>query len=86
MHEILTNLPASALVLDLGCEKGSFSRTATAAMTIRVDRNILSPAQYRSRQMRPDSLYAIGVCTPSSRITASSMSRISTLASAKSDG
>jgi len=66
MHEILTNLPASALVLDLGCAKGSFNRTATAATTIRLDRDIVSrPGEISVRAdaarlpLRDRSLHAI---------------------------
>jgi len=40
MHEILENLPPTALVLDLGCDKGSFPLTATPATVIRVDRDL----------------------------------------------
>src|SRR6185437_7199800 len=40
MHEILRDLPSSARVLDLGCDKRSFSAAATAARVIRLDREI----------------------------------------------
>ena len=39
MHEILANLPAHALVLDLGSAKGSFTPTTTQASVIRLDRD-----------------------------------------------
>jgi len=38
MHEILRNLPADTLVLDLGCAGGSFPQHATSATIVRVDR------------------------------------------------
>lgn len=38
MHEILRHLPADARVLDLGSAKGSFPPQATAALTVRLDR------------------------------------------------
>ena len=37
MHEILAHLPAAAIVLDLGCGRGSFPRDATGASVVRVD-------------------------------------------------
>lgn len=37
MHEILYNLPPDSLVLDLGCQTGSFDAAAFAFATIRVD-------------------------------------------------
>lgn len=39
MHEILRHLPAGSFVLDLGCDAGSFLRSATLATAIRFDRN-----------------------------------------------
>jgi SAM-dependent methyltransferase len=39
MYEILKNLSADSLVLDLGCAKGSFPREATHARVVRVDRD-----------------------------------------------
>ncbi|HWF07439.1 MAG TPA: class I SAM-dependent methyltransferase [Bryobacteraceae bacterium] len=41
MHEILKNLTSDALVLDLGCNEGSFSADATAARVVRTDRDYL---------------------------------------------
>jgi len=38
MHEILRNLQADSLVLDLGCAEGSFPQEATSATVVRVDR------------------------------------------------
>jgi SAM-dependent methyltransferase len=38
MHEILRTLPRGALVLDLGCSRGSFAGDATEARVIRLDR------------------------------------------------
>jgi SAM-dependent methyltransferase len=38
MHEILRDLPSGLLVLDLGCAEGSFSKAATCAEIVRVDR------------------------------------------------
>lgn len=38
MHEILRELPAGSLVLDIGCAAGSFRQDATAARIVRVDR------------------------------------------------
>jgi SAM-dependent methyltransferase len=38
MHEILRNLQAGALALDLGCDEGSFPPEATPATVVRVDR------------------------------------------------
>src|SRR5260370_16981384 len=40
MHEILRNLPAGSLVLDLGCSAGSFPQKATCATIVRVDREL----------------------------------------------
>jgi SAM-dependent methyltransferase len=40
MDEILRNLPAGALVLDLGCDKGSFPAERTRATTVRLDRDV----------------------------------------------
>ncbi len=40
MHEILRNLEAGALVLDLGCAEGSFPPQVTAATVVRLDRDI----------------------------------------------
>lgn len=40
MYEILRDLPATARVLDLGCDKRSFSAAATSARVIRFDREI----------------------------------------------
>jgi SAM-dependent methyltransferase len=37
VHEILYHLPAGALVLDLGCQVGSFDATAFPFRTVRVD-------------------------------------------------
>jgi len=39
MHEILRNLQAGSLVLDLGCAEGSFPREATSASVVRFDRD-----------------------------------------------
>ncbi len=39
MHEILSQLKAGSLVLDLGCDQGSFARESTAAVVVRLDRN-----------------------------------------------
>ncbi len=38
MHEILRNLPAGSLVLDIGCAGGSFPPEATPAKVVRLDR------------------------------------------------
>src|SRR5579872_3476026 len=38
MHEILRNLHAGSLVLDLGCAEGSFPQDITLATVVRVDR------------------------------------------------
>ncbi len=38
MHEILRQLPAGTLVLDIGCAGGSFPQEATFASVVRVDR------------------------------------------------
>jgi SAM-dependent methyltransferase len=38
MHEILRNLHAGSLVLDLGCAEGSFPQEVTSATVVRVDR------------------------------------------------
>jgi SAM-dependent methyltransferase len=38
MHEILRVLPGGSRILDLGCAGGSFQESATAARTIRTDR------------------------------------------------
>ena len=38
MHEVLARLPLTALVLDLGCARGSFNRASTQATAIRLDR------------------------------------------------
>ena len=40
MHEVLRNLGASARVLDLGCDEGSFPACGTRALTVRVDREV----------------------------------------------
>jgi SAM-dependent methyltransferase len=40
MDEILRNLPAGALVLDLGCDEGSFPAGRTRATTVRLDRDV----------------------------------------------
>jgi len=40
MHEILRNLRAGSLVLDLGCAEGSFARDVTSAIVVRVDREV----------------------------------------------
>lgn len=40
MYEILRDLPASARVLDLGCDKRSFPASATPARVVRLDREI----------------------------------------------
>lgn len=43
MHEILRDLPDDALVLDLGCARGSFARDSTRATIVRFDREIAVP-------------------------------------------
>jgi SAM-dependent methyltransferase len=40
MHEIIANLPADSIVLDLGCAKGSFARANTRAAVVRFDRDL----------------------------------------------
>jgi SAM-dependent methyltransferase len=47
MHEILRNLEAGSLVLDLGCADGSFPQEATPATVVRVDRE--APIQRADR-------------------------------------
>lgn len=44
MYEILEHLPIGALVLDLGCRRGSFPSSRTAGTVIRLDRQIDSVA------------------------------------------
>ena len=39
MHEILRNLPAGSLVLDLGCANGSFPQEDTPATIVKIDRD-----------------------------------------------
>ena len=40
MHEILRNLAMGDLVLDLGCDEGSFPAASTRAVTVRLDRDV----------------------------------------------
>jgi SAM-dependent methyltransferase len=55
MHEILGRLEASALVLDLGCARGSFSASSTAAHILRADRDeFRGPAADRGERVRAD--------------------------------
>jgi SAM-dependent methyltransferase len=56
MDEILRNLPAGTLALDLGCDEGSFPAAKTAAAVVRLDRDIPS---------RPDGAF---VCADAGRL------------------
>jgi len=48
MHEILRNLPAGSVVLDLGCSAGSFPQTATSATVVRFDRALPQNREHHS--------------------------------------
>jgi len=54
MHEILRNLQAGSLVLDLGCAEGSFPQEATSATVVRVDREAPRNREDRPRFVQSD--------------------------------
>lgn len=54
MHEILRNLPAGSLVLDLGCAQGSFPQELTSAIAVRVDHAAPKTSDARTRFVQAD--------------------------------
>ena len=54
MHEILRDLPAGSLVLDIGCADGSFPPEATSATVVRVDLDVPKCRGSRPRFVQSD--------------------------------
>ena len=61
MHEILRNLRAGEIVLDLGSRTGSFDAAATAAVTVRVD---LDPSAAKDAAVRTGAVRADAAALP----------------------